>query len=126
MSNENEKTANQTKKRKGTSVKRLPTKINISGFDFKIKEVDLLDKHGFCGLASHEAKWIKIDNSCSKSDAESTLLHEILHMIIRLNLGHEFLGPEKEELLITCLETHLHKLYRLRQPKKSHRTQDDN
>lgn len=63
-------------------------------------------------------KWIKIDKELSKDAMESTLLHEILHMIIRLNLGAGFLEDEKEESLVSALETHLHTLYQRRGKRK--------
>lgn len=96
--------AKQRRKRK------LPSVVHISGIPFKIKIVSL-ERHHCTGLSCHYGRWIKIDKELTIAEQESTLLHEILHMIIRLNLGVEFLPEDKEEILVSQLETALSILY---------------
>lgn len=96
--------AKQRRKRK------LPSVVHISGIPFKVRIVNL-DRHQATGLSCHYSRWIKVHNELTIAEQESTLLHEILHMIIRLNLGVEFLPKDKEEILVSQLETALSILY---------------
>lgn len=77
-----------------------------------------MERHHCTGLSCHYSKWIKIEKTLSIAEQESTLLHEILHMILRLNLGVEFLPDDKEEILVSQLETALSVLYQRKGQRK--------
>lgn len=54
----------------------IPKKLKIGGHVFKIVRAKLEDAHGMCDIGNNT---ITISNKLTKSQAEVTLLHEILH-----------------------------------------------
>lgn len=109
-SNENSTPLHQKGSAKQRRKRKLPSIVHISGIPFKVK-LTSLERHHAVGLSCHHGRWIKIEKELSIAEQESTLLHEILHMIVRLNLGAEFLPDDKEEILVSQLETALSTLY---------------
>lgn len=95
----------------------IPKNVVLAGVKFTVGVADLAE-YAALGISYARTHKIVLDHDLSADESESVLLHEILHMLIHINLGAEFLPSDKEEVLVTMLETHLHKLYQRRKTSK--------
>lgn len=60
----------------------LPSEINVSGINYKVKEVDgLIVDRDFLGTVSYPKSLIKIDSSMSSDKKEQVFVHELMHAI---------------------------------------------
>jgi len=87
------------------SLKPLPKHIHLMGHKIKIVLNDDAENHGSCDWTS---KVIYIYKNDDRELQESTLLHEALHMILRLAGIHNALDPAVEEMVVTALENGLY------------------
>jgi hypothetical protein len=72
---------------------------------WRVKQVKgLARRTGAVGLCDSDIRLIRIDAGISQKDKEITLLHEVLHAIFPYNL----IGNEKEEKILTWIDTRLH------------------
>ena len=101
------------------SVKR-PSKVSIMGIEYKIKYLPSKQIDGDQGQAIFETRTIKILETLDEANANSTLLHEIIHVILYMTGQVEHLdGDKAEESLVLALEHGLTPLVDLRVLKVS-------
>lgn len=96
-------------------MKKLRT-LDICGHEFEVKWGPEATGRKNWGASKQEARWVAVnDKKCStKEQAERTLLHEALHMILGLTGTVELCGGSetKEEILVTALENGLQPVIR--------------
>lgn len=92
---------------------RRPKQLKILGRDFTVRTVKGLTygNHKVDGLACTDSAEITIDEA---ADYESTLLHEVIHCVIRVGGFDKWMSVRREESLVLALEQELHRLYRRR------------
>lgn len=100
------------------TVKR-PKKIMILGVEFIVKYLPASRMDGDLGSADVQARTIKILETQDDANAASTLLHEVIHVILYMSGQGELLGmtgdkDTREESLVLALEHGLFSLVELK------------
>lgn len=100
---------------------KRPKKISISGIEYTIKYLPASKMNSDLGSADFSTRTIKILETLDEDNASSTLLHEIIHVILYTSGQAELLGPtgdevgdRREESLVLALEHGLHSLVELK------------
>lgn len=99
--------------------RKLPTSIRILGQRWRIQYVpDLRDENGtkLDGLTSPATRTISLCATGHATQAlmASTLVHEILHVILRVSGLNELMSEQMEEAMVRALEHGLEDLVTLR------------
>lgn len=80
--------------------------VYISGVPFSLRRVPASAFNAGClGISSLEESEIRMKESLTKEQFDSTLIHEWLHMVFDSN---SFLSESGNEQLISCLQNNLY------------------
>lgn len=87
---------------------KLPSEVMVLGHLFRVRLVPDVEDLGSC--TGHK-RVITISEEQTQEQAESTLLHEIIHAALYVTGQSETLGEEREEGLVLAIEHALHAIY---------------
>lgn len=86
----------------------LPNEITVLGQTFQIRLVPSVDDDGTCDGPN---RMITVSETQTQAEADSTLLHEIIHAALFVSGHAETLGDDREEGIVLALEHALNGLY---------------
>lgn len=91
---------------------RIPTRINVMGVEFEVRQVGKLEDYGQCDGAE---RLIKLRRNMSDEHKASVLLHEVIHAVLYASGHSARMSDEEEESLVLALEHGLAALYQLKE-----------